>query len=369
MRNTSISSAQIKAQLLEMIQDYHPGTRLSSRAALAESMSVNKATVDRAIAELIGEGVLYSKNKSGTYIADTSGRTAAAPVATRTWAVLIPNIMCETYPGIFRGIEDVASAQGIYVMLCNTDNNEQKQNKYIDQLLHSGVEGMLILPSLYNEYGNEPFRKLMQTGIPFVLCNRNVFHVQAPCVRSNNFYGTMLAMRRLLEVGCKNIAFIGKPMYSTVSERHQGYVAALAEAGMPCADKLVRFDADFEIPQCGYESTAALLQACPETDGIFCFNDEIALGAYKAIADAGRTVGGDIAVIGYDNTPVCDNMHVPLSSVDFMNYDIGHTAAQCLSELIEGKREQGECTITLTPQLVVRKSCALHTKKRAAPKV
>ena len=153
---------EIKQKLMEMTGNAIPHTKLPSRAALAEEFKSNKNTVDRAISEMIGEGLLYAKDKSGTYVSELSEHRSSSGQTAKAWALLIPNITDDTYPGIFRGVEDVALANGKYVMLCNTDNDEKKQSQYINQLLGTMIEGLIIIPAIWGDGSVKSFWTLRQ---------------------------------------------------------------------------------------------------------------------------------------------------------------------------------------------------------------
>lgn len=348
---------EIKKKLLKMISDLKPDTRLESRSSLSQNFNVSKATVDRAVSELIGEGYLYSKDKSGTYISILNNtQKHKGNLRQGSWALIIPNIMNDTYPGILRGVEDVASDVDINVIICNTDNDEKKQNRYIDNLLESDVSGVIIIPSVSGHGDTEPFFKLKQGGIPFVFCNRLIYSIEAPCVCSNNYFGAYIATRRLFSQGYKNVAYISRPIYATSIERYQGYRAALVDSGITYIENHTVFEDEFNTERTGYKVTKDLLKRYPDIDSIFAFNDVVAVGSYEAAIEAGKKVGHDFGIVGYDNTKICETFQQKLTSVNFKNYEIGKIAANLLKEIIEGKKANR--IVILEPELVIRESCS-----------
>jgi len=106
----------------------------------------------------------------------------------------------------------------------------------------------------------------------------------------------------------------------------------------------------------GYEATRKLLDSEPRPDGIFCFNDPIAIGAMKAILDAGLRIPEDIAVVGCGNLLYSDFLRVPLSSVDQDSASMGSRAAQLALSLIDAQSSQRPRSLLLTPSLVTRAS-------------
>jgi DNA-binding LacI/PurR family transcriptional regulator len=95
----------------------------------------------------------------------------------------------------------------------------------------------------------------------------------------------------------------------------------------------------------------------PRPDAIFCFNDSVAEGCSHALAEMGFSIGEDVALIGYDDSSICEELPVKLASVKFQKYDIGKTAARLLLRMTRGDPVQSEETEILMPELVVRESC------------
>lgn len=355
--NSNLLYLKVKEHLLDKIKTMNPNDRIPSRNELVKEYSVTRTTVDRAISELIGEGYLYSRDGSGTYVSEESSQENNQKISeVVSWGIILPNIMHDTYPGILRGVEDIANENGINAVICNTDNNAEKQANYIYKLIDSGIKGIVMVPAIRDEYDLAPFKILQQKNIPFVFCNRGIPGVEAPRVISNNFYGSYITTKHLIEQGYKKIAFVSRPMYSSSSERYQGYTSALAEAGMDLDEDYVVFEDSFDFERPGYESTKSILGRKPVPDSIFCFNDVIAKGAYEAIVDSGLKVGQDIGLAGYDNTNICESLPVKLTSVKFKTYETGSKAAELLLAIIKGENVQKNKTIILQPELVIRES-------------
>lgn len=348
---------KVKEALIADIKQLKPNDRLPSRTELVKKYKVTRTTIDRAISELIGEGYLYAKDGSGTYVSSSSGQDLDAKAHNHnvvSWGVILPDITRDTYPGILRGVEDVANRFGINVIICNTDNNPHKQSAYLYKQIETGVNGLVIVPAITGVTDLTPFKKLQSEGIPFVFLNRGINGIDAPKVTSNNFYGGYLATRHLIQMGYRRIAFVSRPLYSSSSERYQGYLGALTEAGIEPDENLVFYEDSFEIERPGYESTKKILSHNP--DGIFAFNDVIAQGAYDAIVEAGLKVGEDIGLVGYDNTHLCERLPVKLTSIKFKTYEIGFKAAELLLRISNGETISQNMNIILQPELVVRES-------------
>lgn len=359
MSNTkNLRYMEVKRDLLEIISRLQANERIPVRNELMKRYGVTRTTVDRAISELIGEGYLYSRDGSGTYKAGPElGNERNKTVNSGNWGVILPNIMNDTYPGILRGIEDVAGENGFNVVICNSDNSIEKQGNYIFKLVKSGIKGLIIVPAIAAVMDREPFLKLKDLQLPFVFCNRGVEGINAPKVTSNNFYGGYIATKHLLRLGYERIAYLSRPLYSVSSERYQGYLSALGEAQIEPDEQYAVFEDTFDTEEPGYDSAKKLLDSANPPDAIFCFNDAIAQGAYKAIEEKKLRVGQDIALIGYDNTGICHKLPVKLGSIKFKTYEIGSKAAQILNSYIKGENIPENKTAIFLPELVIRESC------------
>lgn len=361
MKENNFRYVEVKKKLIEVIQSLEPHDRLPSRTALAEQYNAARTTIERAISELVGEGYLYSRDGSGTYVAEREDQSAKKSL--KTIGLIIPDIMHDTYPGILRGVEDVTNQHDINLVVCNTDNQVEKQSKYISKLIDAGVNGVIIVPALIGESDLEPVQRLQALKIPVVFCNRGMEGIEAPKVVSNNFYGAYIAVKHLIQNGCKKVAYISLPMYSISYERYQGYISAMSEAKLDIDERYICFEQTFDSETQGYECGKRLLQDAEPPDGIFCFNDGIAKGVYDAMTELGYVVGKDIKLIGYDDTSLCERLPVKLSSVKFKTYEIGMNAAKLVIEMMmNGKEMRKRKIIVLQPELVIRESSVTTAK-------
>jgi DNA-binding LacI/PurR family transcriptional regulator len=353
MNFNSLRYMQIKDQLIRNISSLKPHDRLPSRTVLSETYQVARTTIERAISELIGEGLLYARDGSGTYVSEPiNGRNSHEGREIKNWGLLIPDILHYNYPDIVRGASDVASENDINLMICNTDNSYEKQTRHIQKLIDSRVHGVMIVPAIDGIVDFTPFYKLKEAGIPFVLCHRMLEGIQAPRVISNNFLAGYMAAKHLIAAGRTRIAFISRPVYSASSDRYQGFVSALTEAKIPVRKEWVVFESAFESDGEGYDSALRMMQHDERPDGIFCFNDRIAKGTYEAAAEMGLTVGSDIGIVGCDNTNLCESLPTKLTSVKFQTFETGIQAARLL---LKGAASD-HTIVVLQPELIIRES-------------
>lgn len=348
---------KIKENIVKDIKNMTSNARLPSRVELCQKYQVARTTIDRAISELIGEGFLYSRDGSGTYVVGNEALKIANnnTLIVVNWGVIVPDIASDTYPGILRGVEDVANQHNINVVICNADNQSEKQTNYINKLIDADIKGLIIVPALKGKADLVSFQRLQERNIPFIFCNRSVEGITAPKVIPNSFYGGYIATRHLIQNGYRSIAFVSRPVYSITMERYQGYLSALVDAGMAVNEDYVFFDESFDC-QTGYENTKRLLTQTPRPDAIFANNDVTAEGASAAITEAGLEIGKDIGLVGYDDSNICERLPVKLTSVKFRSYEIGFKAAELLWDISQGKDVPNNKTLIFHPELMIRES-------------
>jgi DNA-binding LacI/PurR family transcriptional regulator len=279
---------------------------------------------------------------------------ARALLQHRTAAIglVVPDISNPYYPPLVRGVEDAASSRGYRVVLCNTDRDPAKISGYLDTLIKTRVDGIVVAGG---GWADVPDRTAVlftyRTGL--VAVGR---HLTAhPSVRVDNVAASRGAAEHLIGLGHRRIAFLGGPASSTtVQDRAQGYRDALKVAGLLGPDAAVRYG-DFT-EECGYALTRELLGETRTPTALLCANDRIAIGAYAAAADAGRRVPHDVTVVGFDDTPIARYVRPTLTTVAIPTYEMGCAAVRLLLAQLEGNTEPG--FETMPTRLVVRDSTA-----------
>lgn len=250
---------------------------------------------------------------------------------TATVALMVPDILNPFFPEIARAVEDAAHEIGYTVMLCNTDNDPDKEAKYIETLIQKQIDGIII-----SSYTIKPDQvaNLQKHSIPVVLMDNAFPGQDIISLLADNRGGGILATQYLVEQGCQKIGHICGPMHIISSrERTLGYEEAYKQTGqfMP---SLITYS-DFTV-RGGYDSMNELLNAHPDLDGIFASNDLMAAGAVKALIERGIKVPDDVKVIGFDGIHM--EMMVPeLSTIAQPIYEIGKTAMEYVVALINKK--------------------------------
>jgi LacI family transcriptional regulator len=198
------------------------------------------------------------------------------------------------------------------------------------------------------------FRKVQERNTPYVLIDRPISGLRACFVGVDNRAIGKLATEHLIERGCSRIGHLRGPEVGIGNERFEGYRRAILKGGLRCDARYVVAGGHGD--DTGYEGMRSLLEVRPLLDGVFCYNDPVAIGAMKAILQAGLKLPGDVAVVGAGNVHYSDVLAVPLTTIDQGTCRIGIMAAELLIARIGSKRTMRPQTILIPPKLVERES-------------
>jgi DNA-binding LacI/PurR family transcriptional regulator len=213
------------------------------------------------------------------------------------------------------------------------------------------VDGVLLL-SLHDD--DQLPDRVRAHGVPVVLGGRPRGDVTTGFVDVDNVQGAALAVAHLVERGRKRIATIAGPADMVAgSSRFQGYADGLDAAGRRLDERLVE-RGDFG-RNSGADAMRALLDREPGLDAVFCANDLMAVGALQALRDAGRRVPADVAVVGFEDAPVAQSAHPPLTTVHQSPEQMGREMVALLLETMAAPEREHPGRM-LSTRLVVRDS-------------
>lgn len=284
---------------------------------------------------------------------------------TNTLGLIIPDIANMFFAEIAKGAEAECQKCGYSLMLCNTNDNPQKDIDYTRVLLSKGVDGILFTMAVSSQAckNTHCVQMLQQAEKPFVLVDRTVEQpgaaLPAPSVLVDNELGGYLATRHLLEFGHRKIGFISGPMGELSSQKRLfGYIRALQEFEVSFSPTLTKVG-DYHTTT-GFQLSADLLKQ--GVTAIFACNDLMAYGIYKQASLQGLRIPDDISVVGFDDLQFSQYMQVPLTTLKQPAYRIGESAVQKIIQLIEHPG-QAQSNIEFKPELIVRKSTGPVPKK------
>ena len=284
---------------------------------------------------------------------------------THTLGVIIPDLMHSFFVEIVAGIESATSAQGYGLLLCSSAENPRKERSELELLRARQVDG-IVLASAHVSGNTDILKELAAGGCALVMIDRDD-HPKVACHRvvTDDTAVGRLATEHLAAHGRRRIAHIAGPPIVHARRREDGYRAALRTAGLPVDPALIVRAGFMEAD--GYRAMQQLLSLRPRVDAVFAANDPAALGAMKAIWEAGCRVPEDVAVVGAGDVAHGDLLRVPLTTVAWSKEDLGRRAAELLLDQIGGHPKGPFRRIVIPPTLVVRESSGGPVTSRALP--
>ncbi|MDE3181283.1 MAG: LacI family DNA-binding transcriptional regulator [Acidobacteriota bacterium] len=278
---------------------------------------------------------------------------------THTIGMIVPDIANPFFPLVVRGAEDTAQKSGYSILLCNSDNQHEKEETYLELLLSKQVDGILLTKAP----GSLPpalKRLLSKSKIPVVLIMRTVPGLKADAAVTDDLKGAFEAVSHLARIGYRRIGLIGGPLnVSNGATRFQGYRKALKEYGLPFDSTLIA-EGDYRVDS-GYRAGLAILPRRP--DAVFVANYLMTVGFMQAADEMGMKCPEDFGLVSFDDYPWLRCFRPRLTTVDLPKYELGVAAASQLLLRLGGKA--GPPAIEkLAPQLRVRESCGFSQRKQ-----
>lgn len=278
-------------------------------------------------------------------------------VTGRTYSIglVVPDLIHPFFAEVAKGITQRIRSKGYSLIISSCQEDPQLEQQEIDLLLARQVDALILASARPTP---DSFERCQARSVPCVLIDRRFPGVRANYVGVDDEQVGVLATEHLVECGCRRIAHIRGPEISTGLGRLAGYRSVLEKHGLEFRPEYVLMgqSSDDLGDVSGHEAMRRLLACEPRPDGVFCYNDPIAIGAMKAVLEAGLRVPQDIAIVGAGNVRYSELLRVPLTSVDQSSFTIGDRAARLALKLIESKEERPPRSMVLPARLVVRES-------------
>src|ERR1700687_2992680 len=271
---------------------------------------------------------------------------------THTIGMIVPDIANPFFPMVVRGAEDAAQKHGYNLLLCNSDDSLEKEERAIELLLSKRVDGILLTKAVGDF--RAPLRQMIkEVKIPFVLVMRTYPKLTGDAVITDDYQGAYDAVRHLARAGRRRIGLVSGPLkVSNAVARWQGFHDALKASGLAFEQELV-VEGDYRI-ESGYRAGHALLSHRP--DGIYVANHLMTVGLLKAAEEMGLRCPEDFGLVSFDDYPWLGVFRPRLTTVELPKHQVGSEAAELLIERIEGS--SGKAVLKkLLPELRSRESC------------
>jgi LacI family transcriptional regulator, galactose operon repressor len=247
---------------------------------------------------------------------------------------------------IIQGAQDAAWSHTKMLLVINTGSNRDIERVAVEMMLERQVEGV-IYATMYHHAVVPP---LALRQVPTVLLDCYIADRSLPSIVPDEMQGGRTATEVLLRKGHRRIGYINdiNPIPAMFG-RLEGYKQALASFGVPFDPSLVCGGRG--VAEEGYRCAAELMQLPERPTALFCFKDEMAIGAYDAVKELGLTIPGDVAIVGFDNLEViAAHLRPPLTTIELPHYAMGHWAVQYLLNHAEGSaldpiQQMAACTL------------------------
>lgn len=265
--------------------------------------------------------------------------------------VIIPDIRAPFYSMVVRGIEDVCFAHDHTVLLCNSDDDPEKEILYAEELFRRQVDGIIFASSWGWEF-SEPLEDLHRRGLPMALINRMAPELLIDMVLVDKNTGNYAATRHLLDLGHRVIGCITiRSGGGAVDEEMLGYRQALTRSRIAVDESLII--PAVPLPAEGRLAAKKLLARNPRPTAIFTRSDTLAMGVIYAAWEMGIKVPEELSVIGYGDAINMEYLTPPLTTIRQPQYEMGSRAATALFERI-ARPDLPQRQTVIQPQLMVR---------------
>jgi LacI family transcriptional regulator, galactose operon repressor len=325
---------------------------------IAELAGVSIATVSRVVN---GRGDVSPETRELVqrivrergYMANRSAR-ALSRGKTGLIGGTVPMVHYPYFSHLVAGVAEALYEQDMRLVLCPTLHEHAREVSLLERLMHGTTDGaVIILP----EESSEELEQLVNHGYRFVVIDPTVpVNERVPAVSAAHTAGANQAMKHLLSLGHRRIGAITGPRgVKATDDRRRGYFAALAEAGI-ARDPELEIESNFEL-RGGVDAAQRLLDLADPPTAIFCFNDNMAIGAMRVARERGIRVPEDLSIIGFDDLDEAGIVNPALTTIRQPLAEMGRMAISLLMRLLEDQPIE-TLHIELATRLVIRESTA-----------
>lgn len=273
---------------------------------------------------------------------------------TLTIGVVVPEIDNEFFSDAIYGIENVAFERDYHVMICQTRDSAEREERIVEKLLTARVDG-IILSISSSVTDVKHLKRVMDYDVPLVLFDRISDAIETHKVLNDDYDGALKAVEHLVKRGKKRIAHLAGSLNLQIAKlRRKGYEDALIASGMRVNENLV-VESGFKRDESRKAAKALLLDQRP--DAIFCASDNVAIGAILACRELSLDIPEEVAIMGFSNLSISELIEPPLSTVNQPAKEMGETSAKLLLNIINQEEKRFEPkTIVLKTEVVPRGS-------------
>jgi LacI family transcriptional regulator len=274
--------------------------------------------------------------------------------------LVVPDLIHPFFAEIAKGLSAKLREKEYYLIVSSSESDPQLEQDEIEHMLSHHLD-CFVVASCHKD--TDSLRRIGEAGVPLVLIDRSFPGFACNFVGVDDYKVGELATEHLIAQGCKRIAHIRGPATNVGNSRAEGYrntlrrhsIAAPASYIVACGEAS---DSDGETR--GRRAMEEILSLKPRPDGVFCFNDTVAVGAMDRAFESGLRIPRSMAIVGCGNFHYSSKLQVPLSSVDQRSREIGERTAKMIMTLLEKPPSARPRTTILEPELIVRASSKLQ---------
>jgi len=326
---------------------------------IAKELNIAASTVSRGLQDSpeIGKKtkklIIETAEKMG-YRANLTARSLRQQ-QTETIGVIVHELNSNFINSVLAGIEKVTTEAGYDILIAHSSESYLKEVANAKNLFHRRVDGVISSLS-FETMDLDHFKPFAERNVPVVFFDRVEEAENSTAVVIDNVKCGYMATRHLIDQGCKRIVHVTASLKRSVySQRFEGYRKALAEHKIKFADNFLIIDDLSE--RAGVEAAMKILTMRPLPDGVFVTNDFVAAFCMRTLKGHGIAIPDTIAIVGFNNDPICKLMEPAMSSIEYPGRDIGEIAARNLINHLKGLNDMNRTnTITVRSELVVRGS-------------
>lgn len=325
--------------------EFNPGDRLPTHRQLMQRFNVGYSVANRAMEILVREGLIHRQQGQGSFVSE---KRSDASEATRldAFALVLGHSRWSFYPSLFQGLDNTAGDLHYQTIVCDTENNVDRQSAIIMQLIDKRVAGIALVPTTKIETPGYQVRLCQQLGIPVVLLHRNIKGVSAPVVVLPFEEIGYRAGKALIEQGHRRFALVFDERYVATEQYEAGLRRALGKCDDGPAELTVHCSGERPIPMTpDHEKFLEQLldgilgQPGPEqTTAIVAIAEDDAEWIYMRLMKTGMRVPEQVSLITVGSTIRRREIDRQLAAVTIDEQGVGRLAARLLSEMGCGKR-------------------------------
>lgn len=331
---------------------------------LARAAGVSHTTVSRALHDhpaISTETITRVKNLAVSmgYVPSATARGLKTR-RTRALGVIVSDIDDPFWSEVMHGVDDVLHPNGYSFFVAATHRNKQREKEVVRMMVQRGVDGVILLAP---QFSSEQAHMLHSYGLPMAIVNNEGAGLYQYLIYNDNDFGINLVTRHLIDLGHREIAYLGNSLGGlTNQERESGFIETMKLAGLQPQEDFIHLTKG-GTPEGGFAGAQYLLSLPRVPTAIMCYNDFMAVGVYRALAQAGYRIPEDMSVTGFDDITISAYLLPPLTTLHQYKYDLGVGAARMMLEVLEQpptmtSEPPVNKRMSLQGQLTLRKSTA-----------